>query len=162
MHKTPTVDYPLGRSRFHAVALLVVLLGVAGVDVLWLCEADQIGWRHRVGVAASLVAAVMALRAWWVSPAGTLHWDGKSWSWESERDRSRGAVSSHLDLQDTLLLVFSPLSGKRCWLWLDRGTAPARWMALRRAVYAPGQDDAPASDGVLSLEPARRGGAIKP
>ena len=164
MHKAPTVDYPVGRSRFQARLLLVTLASVLGVHVLWFAHADGFGWRHGLGFSLTLATALVALHFWRQSPEGVLHWDGKSWWWESRGARTSGAVLPHLDLQNNLLLGFCAPSGLRYWLWLERGSAPSRWYALRRAVHAPGQVDADAEPGddALAVSPYRRGGTARP
>ena len=164
MHKPPAVDYPVGRSRFQNFLLLALWLGVAGVDALWFFQADRFDWRNWLGVALTLAAALIALRIWRVSPVGALHWDGQAWWWDSGGIRAGGVVSPDLDLQSVLLLGFKAHSGARHWFWLERGAAPARWSALRRAVHAPQPIGAEArlDDGALAVQPAHRGENARP
>lgn len=164
MHKAPTVDYPVGPSRFYTLALSVIWSGVIGVDAMWLLRASRLDWRHMLGIAVSLAAGVvMALCARRAAPAGTLLWDGQCWWWETGGVRASGEVKPRLDLQSVLLLGFLPHSGARQWLWLEKRTAPTRWNALRRAVHASGQADADVGDGSASppAEPSHEGGTVQ-
>jgi toxin CptA len=159
MHKAPTVDYPVGPSLFHTLALLALWLCVAGVDVAWWMQSDRIDWRHVSAGAITLGAAVVAFRTWQLRSTGILQWDGQSWWWDAAGTRVSGELKPRLDLQSVLLLDFSAHTGSRKWLWLERRTAPSRWSALRRAVHAPAPGDHGVADGSLSLaKPTNRGG----
>ncbi len=164
MHKAPTVDYPVGCSRFQTQLAFVTWLGAMGLHVLWFAHADGFDWRHGLGFAVTFAAAMVALHLSRQSPEGILHWDGKSWCWESKGARTSGAVLSNLDLQSILLVCFRAPSGTRYWLWLERGRAPSRWYALRRAVHAPGQADSDTlpGDNALVVAPHDRDGAARP
>ena len=162
MHKAPTVDYPVGRSRFQAIALLVLLSGVCVVDGLWFFQSNRLDWRHGLGVAVTLAAIAVALRAWRVAPKGTLDWDGQSWWWTSNGTRASGVVTPHLDLQVILLLGFVEHGRGRRWFWLTRSSAPMRWTALRRAVHAPRATDADGNgdDGRPGMARSCHGGTM--
>ena len=162
MHKAPTVDYPVGPSRFQNLALLVLWLCVAGVDVLWWFQSDRIDWRPLAGFVVTLVAGLIAFRAWQARNTGTLQWDGQSWWWDGGGTRVSGALKPRLDLQGVLLLDFCAHARSRKWLWLERQAAPLRWSALRRAVYAPAPVDLGATDGDWPLaEPTHQGGSAR-
>ncbi|MBC7704098.1 MAG: hypothetical protein H7274_09200 [Rhodoferax sp.] len=156
MHKAPTVDYPVGPSRFQARALLVLWWCVAGVHVLWWLRSDRLDWRHGLSAAVTVAAALLALRAWQAASIGRLHWDGQTWWWETGGTRVSGQLKPRLDLQSVLLLEFSAPSCSRQWLWLERQAAPSRWSALRRAVHAPTRVDLGTPDG--GLPPAEQPG----
>ncbi len=151
MHKAPTVDYPVGPSRFQNLALLVLWLCVAGVDAVWWLQSDRIDWRHVSGVAVTLGAAAIAFRAWQAQSTGALQWDGQSWWLDVGGTRVSGELKPRLDLQSVLLLDFSAPARSRKWLWLERQAAPLRWSALRRAVHAPAHGGPGATDGSLPL-----------
>ena len=144
MHKAPTVDYPVGRSRFQAVALAPIWLSVFGAHALWLATAERLDWRHGSGLAVVIVAAAVALCAWRATPSGTLRWDGQSWWRDSAGSKTSGEIAPYLDMQHTFLLGFTEHSGAFHWLWLEYRAAPTRWSALRRAVHAPRRADASA------------------
>ncbi len=160
MYKAPTVDYPVGPSLFQTLALLILWLCVAGVDVLWWLQSDRIGWRHLSAGAVTLAAGAMAFRAWQSRNNGVLQWDGQSWWWDAGGARVSGDLKPRLDLQSVLLLDFSAHPGSRKWLWLERQTAPSRWSALRRAVHAPAQGNSGATDGSAPLEKKTPQGGI--
>ncbi len=136
MHTAPAVDYPVGRSRFQTLALLSVWSCVTAAYVLWFAQSASVGWQHAFGLCVAAFTALFAIRAWRATPVGVLEWDGQSWWWEASGRRSSGSVAPCLDFQRVLLLSFDAASGPRQWLWLDRSTAQARWIALRCAVHA--------------------------
>ena len=162
MHKAPTVDYPVGRSRFQMLALLVIGLGVTATDVFWFWQAEVVDWRQWLGLAVTLAAAIAALQTWRVSPSGTLHWDGRSWWWEVGGVRIGGVVGVFVDLQGVLLLCFRTDAGVRQWLWLEQIAARTRWSALRRAVHAPAVTESDAGQTAFPVEPAQQGDVAKP
>ena len=145
MHAAPTVEYPLGRSRFHTFALLIVLLGVLIVDAAWLTQSDASNWRAGLALWLSLLSAAASLHAWRNRPVGILRWDGKSWWWLRGHSHCAGSINVHLDVQGSLLLHFRSDSGVCHWFWVDRAFAPPRGMALRRAVHASTRLDASAA-----------------
>lgn len=77
-------------------------------------------------------------------------WDGHVWRWRGmsqwAMDRVQGALQHHLDWQTGLLLSLRSESGKRIWLWAERGDDSQQWEVLRRAVFAPRRLTEPTSD----------------
>lgn len=136
MHSAPTVDYPLGRSRFQAGLWLSCILVSYVAGVLWWMQSDNLGWRQGLMGLAWLIAALLGGREWQKTARGDLHWDGTCWSFTSGSKSVTGVLSVHLDLQFLLLLSLCPLNGSRIWLWPERASAPARWTALRRAAFS--------------------------
>lgn len=137
MHAAPSVNYPVGRSRFAGALLAGAwLLGTLAL-LAWTLQAQSPGWRQ---LAASLLLAgcgVAALAGWWRSPAGILAWDGAGWRWTATgRPDEAGQPELALDLQSHLLLRWTPAAGQRRWLWAMRDAAPSHWNALRRAIYS--------------------------
>lgn len=161
MYAAPTVDYPVGRSRFHNFALGAVWFCVAGVDALWFSQTDTVDWRQWLGLVVTVFAAGIALHVWRISPQGRLSWDGRSWWWESNGFRVSGKVTPKLDLQAVLLLGFDAQSGARHWFWLERSAARPSWSALRRAVHARVQAETDASGTAPAMESRPRAGAGK-
>lgn len=157
MHNAPTVDYPVGRSRFQAVSLFTVVLGGACVDWMWLSVADRLDWRHWLALMVSLGSAMTALYVWRNSHIGLLRWDGRSWCWVCKGVSVTGLINARLDLQGLLLLEFRPQSGLQRWFWLERSAARVHWSALRRAVYAPVSDDEVALQTIPAQEAAHPG-----
>ena len=139
MHSAPSVLYPLGRSRFLGCLLLVGWLIAVGVTVGWWQASAAADWRPLVGCAALLIAALAMVTGWRRAPVGRLQWDGQRWRWESWVYRSGTALEPPvvvLDLQFALLLRLNNQAGAVWWLWAERSASPARWLDLRRAVYA--------------------------
>jgi len=137
MHNAPPVTYPVGRSRFQAVAQGGLwLLGVATV-VGWCWQVDALGWRQGVAALAALGAGLLALHGWWKTPSAVLCWDGQHWFWTHHGVVWTVRVSVHLDLQHHLMLCLRPGAGRPLWCWAERASKPALWRGLRRAVYSP-------------------------
>jgi hypothetical protein len=139
LHNAPSVLYPLGRSRFLGGLLLAGWLIAAGVTLWWWHASAPADWRPMLGCAAVLVAAWVMTTGWWRSPVGRLQWDGQRWRWESLVYRSGTALEPPavvLDVQFALLLRLDNQAGAVWWLWAERSASPARWLDLRRAVYA--------------------------
>lgn len=139
MHNAPAVSYPVGRSRFQGQWLggLTTLGCLAGV--WWWSVVDTPGWRQGLYFVVLLLTVVASFRAWWRSPSGVLAWDGEAWRFGGTYG---GKVRLHLDLQFCMLLCLqSDAEGAgRLWLWPERRTAPAAWLALRRAVMSSATD----------------------
>jgi hypothetical protein len=140
MHKAaPFVHYPFGPSRRVGLALLAVAaLGFACIVAWRLHSSDGRAW---AGLALWCVCAAAAWSLWRGMRAGQLAWDGLEWSVYLD-DTSRDGLAAqwpqvHLDLQSALLASLRLAQGRRViWLWLERGSRPDRWDALRRAVYS--------------------------
>jgi len=146
MRNAPSVMYPVGRCAFHAKFLLVI--GSVVAASLW-------GWRDS-GVdiqlwLATLMGALLwlawALRTWWRSPTGQLHWDALApdlqnteagaWFWlHSAGVASQPVlgVSMALDLQRVVLLRLRSAGPVPSWVWVQQDSDPARWLDLRRAL----------------------------
>ena len=153
MHNAPSVDFPVGRSRFEALAAgCLVALG-AVVTAAWAAQSPAGSLGPVVAAVLWLVATALAVRAWHKTPPGTLAWRNGRWQWlardQTPVTREAGdppAMPAHvvvtLDLQRHLLLrLHAPPTPVR-WLWLSREMAPARWDDLRRAVYSRATVDA--------------------
>lgn len=146
MRNAPSVIYPVGRCAFHAQCLLLLAATVAAA--LW-------GW-HGSGVEprlwqATLAGAVLwlawALRAWWRSPTGQLHWDAQAagppgtppgaWFWVaggSLAPQPLLRLEPALDLQRLVLLRLHAAPSVPRWVWVQQANDPARWLDLRRAL----------------------------
>lgn len=150
MYDAPAVSYPVGRSRFQAWLFAVVLAAGASSLAVWIMQSDQVGWRHLAALALWLVTASGVIRAWFRTPSGLLTWDTKTWLWTSGDEAQQVNVSAVLDSQSVLLLHLRLPGHRPLWIWPERQTAPVRWLALRRAVFArlpaPATADA---DGVV-------------
>ena len=142
MHSAPAVSYPVGRSRFQGqlIGVLTALSGVTGM--WWWSVVDTPGWRQGLLVVACLFTALFSVRAWSLSPAGVLAWDGEAWRCTGVQGVVSGKVRLHLDLQFCMLVCLRSDDGGRLWLWPERRTAPTTWLALRRAVISCALDGA--------------------
>jgi len=150
MDNAPAVSYPVGRSRFQGWLLLAVLLAGASSLVVWTMQSDQSSGRHLAAVGLWLATASVAVRAWFRSPVGLLTWDGKTWNWIINDQTRQVTLSTILDSQSALLLHLRTPGAPPLWLWPERHTAPTRWLALRRAVFASQTAaSTPAADGVV-------------
>ena len=142
MHGAPSVSYPVGRSALVGVLLLAVWsLGlVACIAFAW--QGASVS-RLAAAAVACLASGAWVGAWWWRQPAGLLAWDTATWSWsEGDPDVRTGALEVVLDLQSLLLLRWSS-PGRARWLWAERARLPARWDALRRAVYSRANPEAP-------------------
>ena len=134
MHDAPSVNHPVGRSRWAgALAAGWWLAGLAGT-VLWSAQPQVDTWRLALAWTAVAVAGLIALRTWWRMPRGMIAWDGSGWTWTPEGGAAAaGELQVTLDFQ-RLLLVRWRAPGPPGWIWLERGGD--RWDELRRAVYS--------------------------
>lgn len=161
MHKAPTVDYPVGPSRFYGLVLLGIGLGAIVLHVMWCYRVEVLGWRQWLGFVVTLATGLFGLHAWRISPRGVLRWDG-AWSWESGGVRITGLAEAVLDFQSLLLLCFRADTGARQWFWLERRSPVTRWDALRRAVHGLSRNDSGTAQTTLSTQPVQHGGVIRP
>lgn len=147
MHSAPSVTYPVGRSRFLAMLLLLLWLAGAGAAGLWWRAPGGQGWRLALVLASLGLAGVLAWRFWRSLRAQALCWDGQSWRLRAGAPgpEAAGGLSVHLDLQRHLLLCLRerPEGGRAAWhwLWAEAAADPGRWHALRCAVYSRAMTD---------------------
>lgn len=141
MHDAPSVNYPVGRSRFQGFLLLCLwLLGLATV-LAWCWQSDAVGWRQWFAMACLMGAGVLAIYDWRHTPLGSLCWDGQQWLWAALSAPGDPpcavGVFCRLDLQQHMLLQLRPQAQRSLWCWVARAQYPERWHGLRRAVYSP-------------------------
>jgi hypothetical protein len=165
MRAPPPVEFTstLGRAWRAAVSLLVG--ASVAVPLVWglpYAAAHRGGRRPDalfdalgdppVQLALVLCAAAMAVAAFWlarrdVAAERTLRWDGQDWVLAGGRDGGRdlrGDAALMLDLGPWMLVRFLPYaagtgafggSGAGTWLPLTLAGDPARWAALRGALW---------------------------
>jgi hypothetical protein len=137
MHSAPSVNYPVGRSRYAERLLLVLwALGACGVTVACV-QADLIDWRHGI---LALSAGAAGIAAWtgvlrYADPAD-LSFDGQLWSLTGRIALRSARASAALDLQSLLLVCLVEPGRSRRWVWVDRRAKPESWRDLRRALYS--------------------------
>ena len=135
MHGAPSVNYPVGRSRFLGAWLLAAWLTGAAANVGWWFQAQPAPSRLLPAVLVLVGAGLIAWHGWSRTTGGELAWDGEHWSWAGTTDAANRGVDVGIDLQRHLLLRWGSGPGSR-WLWIDRASRPERWDDLRRAVYS--------------------------
>jgi hypothetical protein len=126
----------------RAFLLLLPNLFSGATVLVWFAQADRLGPAHGLAFSLWLLGGVWVLWEWRRPPAGVLRWDGLHWHWEAGGNSRPGRVRAQLDWQRALLLEFHAEDGQRRWLWPVQATAPAHWLALRRALFAPAPAEA--------------------
>lgn len=94
---------------------------------------DALTW---MPVVASLVTFAVALAAWQKSPAGLLHWDGRSWHWSGFEATQACSLSLLVDFQNVVLVSLRGPGMQPAWLWLQAAPGDHSWIALRRAIVS--------------------------
>lgn len=149
MHSAPSVSFPVGRSRL-ARRLLWGLWALGAVALAaWCIQFSGAPWRTAL---MGVVLAAAAHAAWVASRLGEgarLRWDGSHWSCDGAVRLGDAGVTVHLDLQSLVLVRLREPGGLAMWLWLERSSDPARWLDLRRALYAA----APSAAGQGVVQP---------
>ena len=136
MHSAPSVTYPVGRSRFAALALGLVWLAGVAVMGAWLIQVAALGLRHFAALAGTAGCGGLAWMGWLRGPIGELHWDGQSWCWSAGGKRRVGQIAVQLDFQRHLLVRLSSDGAASHWYWLARSDSRPCWDDLRRALYS--------------------------
>jgi toxin CptA len=158
MHSAPAVSYPVGRSRFHGL-LLVLIAGSGALSLSgWTYQSDPLRWHHGVAALVWLLGVAVAGWRWYRAPSGTLIWDGEVWCWVLEQRSRPVKPEVALDLQYQLLLRLSGSADRAdWWVWPERGADPSHWTALRRALFARSAADHPDADALMSRPDHRHG-----
>jgi hypothetical protein len=142
----PSVSYPVGRCRFWAW----LLLGLGGVIGAALAATALLLPPTQAVVLAALLLAWIAWAGWLLRhpPRGLLLWQRTAtdaaghWAWRPVEQGGHGEALGPvylrlaLDLQQRTLLQLRGPRGVPRWLWVEQGSAPADWLALRRALVA--------------------------
>ena len=154
MHSAPAVTHPTGRTPRLALLLagLCVLAGAGAVGVLASGQAQPLAaWKIAAWLATMALTVGGVLQFWRAQRARGLAWDGAQWRLaEADAAPADGAVVQvqvRLDAQSMLLLCANhPETGRRTWLWAQKGADAGRWHLLRCAVWAlqPQPDAVPA------------------
>lgn len=147
MHSAPSVSYPVGRSRFHAICLVAISVAGLVAGLLWRQQAEPVAWQQILFALLWFGSSSAAFQSWRGSLRGILQWDGQVWHWGVGASTAVGRLKVQLDLQHCLLLRLRVDSGQVTWLWLERGGDTILWDALRRAAF---------SDAASGLAPAAR------
>jgi hypothetical protein len=136
MHGAPSVNYPVGRSRYAERFLFALwLLGACCAGAAcW--RIDGLDWRR----GALMLSIAMAAGAAWrgqrrQASAAVLGFDGQHWSLAA-RGGGTACARVAIDLQSLLLVRLTEHGRPACWLWLEQRAMPERWRDLRRALYS--------------------------
>ena len=138
LSQAPPARMHFGRAFTHAGVLLglglinlavLLALGLQGVQTLFLA-----------GLALLFcVIFFLAVRLWWLTPGGSLGWDGSAWRWSLWSQDEVCQVYWAVALPGFSVLRLSAGNGDVRWLL----TGPVwerepQWIALRRALVAHG------------------------
>lgn len=140
MRNAPSVNFPVGRSRFEGMLLLALGLASGAVLLLWARQAVVPATWLAASVAAWGAGGAWAWLRWRAAPVGALQWREGAWFWValnsplSAEPAPLPCLRVALDLQRVLLLE-APGAAPR-WFWLACRDDPLNWNALRRAVHA--------------------------
>ena len=99
-----------------------------------------LNWVWAVAVTSAVFAAFVGWRA--LRHVGVLTWDGQVWCLHGlpASEDALGEVSVCIDVQEALLLKWTPLSDVDVravrWLWVGAENSPHLWQDLRCAVFA--------------------------
>ena len=149
MYNAPAVTYPVGRSHFQAGLTLAVGLMGAAAQGAWWALSDTHGPVHGLGWLLWLVFCGWALWRVVHTPQAQLVWDGQAWCLQAGVTSLAVTPQVILDVQHSLLLCLRPAVGLPLWVWPAQQAQPARWLALRRALFNPGSHPNPARLTVL-------------
>jgi len=134
--QAPPVCLQFGRSSSHAGLLLGLgFINLSFLVMLGLHEADA----RYLALLALLFCCIfiLAARAWWRTPVGTLEWDGNAWRWSAWPQYEPCQIQWTVALPGFSVLRLS--AGNGCVQWLMTGPAmerKAQWVAFSRALVA--------------------------
>ncbi|MDI1244742.1 MAG: hypothetical protein PSV24_04995 [Rhodoferax sp.] len=137
MYNAPAVTYPVGRSHFQLVLTLAVGLAGAVAQAAWWWLSAQHGAGHALGWALWLIFCGWAVWRVIHTPQAQLVWDGQDWTLQAGTRSALVTTQVILDVQHSLLLCLLPQTGSAVWVWPAQLAQPERWLALRRALFAP-------------------------
>jgi hypothetical protein len=136
MHNAPAVSFPVGRSRFQVQILAALAFLGFLAAVVWTAKAQAPDWRQWLMLSGAALTGLGAFWQWHHAPTGQVAWSGSSWHWAESSDAVEARVVVVIDLQRAMLLILGVGgNARKVWLWVERDASPARWLALRRAVY---------------------------
>jgi hypothetical protein len=142
MHRPPAVSWDVRSARWHAGALVFLLL-VATLLLIGFVTTQGWGAFTTALLLVLVASALLALKGWYGTPVGQLNWDGEQWHWSGPDTHALNAVACVLDLQIRMLVRITGEQGTHHWLWLERRSPGASWVALRRALVASQRVSAP-------------------
>lgn len=96
----------------------------------------SVGSIHIVYFSVLVSVMALAIQSWKNTHAGLLVWGGETWAWQSDGVTITGSMTVHVDVQSLIVLTLKDDHGRSVWVWAERTSDPAHWIALRRAIYA--------------------------
>lgn len=137
MHSAPAVNYPVGPWSMGPLYLMALAAGaIAAVTFLVNQRSAAVGVQPAVVIVSWLACAGATAWAARRDQSGTLKWLAGTWTWEGRDGACKGSVVVMVDLQRTMIVIFSSEDGRKFWHCLHRRADPAAWLALRRAVVS--------------------------
>lgn len=136
LSQAPPARMHFARAPTHAA----VLLGLGFTNLAVLLALGLHGTQVRSLAGLALVFCViffLAIRRWWLTPSGSLEWDGSAWRWTLWPQDEVCQVHWAVALPGFSVLRLS--AGNAEVQWLLTGPAWERepqWIALRRALVA--------------------------
>jgi hypothetical protein len=109
---------------------------IAAVTFLVNQRSAAVGVQPAVVIVSWLACAGATAWAARRDQSGTLKWLAGTWTWEGRDGACKGSVVVMVDLQRTMIVIFSSEDGRKFWHCLHRRADPAAWLALRRAVVS--------------------------
>jgi hypothetical protein len=138
----------MGRSRF-AARLLIAIWAAGACCACWVCwQIGAQGWRAATLAGSVMLAALACGVLLGRQRPGELRFDGKEWRMTGAANFRAARLTAALDFQSLMLVRLGSPDQRSRWQWLERRSAPERWLALRRAVYSrpsPAEPDEPAA-----------------
>jgi hypothetical protein len=159
MRAPPPVEFTSALGRAWRAALSLLVGASVAVPLAWALPyvaahrssgrpdplIDALGHPLLQG-AIAIWSAAMVVAAFWIvhrrslADERTLRWDGQDWVLAGDtsgRPDQRGDAALMLDLGPWMLVRFLPHAGigSATWLPLTAGIDPARWAALRGALW---------------------------
>ena len=137
MYNAPAVIYPVGRSHFQAGLTLAVGLAGALAQGAWWLLSDAHGPVQGLAWLLWLGFCGWALWRGLHTPRAQVVWDGQEWRLQAGALNLLVTPQVILDVQHSLLLCLRTEPGLTRWVWPAQKAQPARWLALRRALFSP-------------------------
>ena len=155
MHLPSAVSYPVKRSPWHLMSILVLWSSCLLAAFLFNMHpsslmANGLLW----GIPNVLLAA--GLWQWFYSATGLIQWNGQAWQWSDTQYTYVCELVLILDFQNLVLLQLHSTQKKSRHLWLQGKATDRQWRALRRAIVASNEastDKAAGTRPITQVQP---------
>ena len=135
MHLPSAVSYPVKRSLWHLLSILVLWGSCVLAAFLFSTQQSSLLANGLLWAIPNVLLAV-GLWQWFYSATGAIQWDGKTWQWSDAQGSSACELSLVLDFQNFVLVKLHSAEEKNSHLWLQGKSTERQWRALRRAIVA--------------------------